>query len=396
MAGTVLSSGCAAGGGATSDEEGEGRSEEGAISLAQQALTDTSLRWFDVIVGTGAVLTNTDGSSTTAIAIVMGYHTPGDGGGGVFRWHTAAPLPVANNGIVFGTSAAGRWVRVHEQSYVNVKWFGAKGDDAANDQPAIQAAIDTLKTTGGVVFFPAGIYKITTQIALMQQTSTQHYCNITLQGVGPSSCIKSELTGRVNGHGPIFFLGIAGTDPYSLKNVGMRSLKVLGRNDHEDLGPLISFAGVDGSFVLDCHVETNRMEGFYWNGPAYCRNVTLRGNYAKWIGGWSTSTGYGLSAYNIAASDVTMTENRSFQCAMAIEQGGNGGVIANNIFNECNRNSGTLKISQCHSRARSDTSASSSRERRSTTRVARSSRVSRTETSSSPTTRSSAARRVSS
>lgn len=50
---------------------------------------------------------------------------------------------------------------------VNVKWFGAKGDGVTDDTAAIQAAIDAANTArGGVVFFPHGIYKITSSIVI--------------------------------------------------------------------------------------------------------------------------------------------------------------------------------------------------------------------------------------
>jgi len=46
----------------------------------------------------------------------------------------------------------------------NVKDFGAVGDGIADDTAAIQAAIDSLPDPGGIVFFPAGVYKVTSTI----------------------------------------------------------------------------------------------------------------------------------------------------------------------------------------------------------------------------------------
>lgn len=47
--------------------------------------------------------------------------------------------------------------------FVNVKSdFGAKGDGVTNDALAIQAALDSVKNTGGTIFFPEGTYKINT------------------------------------------------------------------------------------------------------------------------------------------------------------------------------------------------------------------------------------------
>lgn len=47
---------------------------------------------------------------------------------------------------------------------VNVKDFGAKGNGSSDDAAAIQAAIDSVQTLGGLVYFPSGIYIIKTQI----------------------------------------------------------------------------------------------------------------------------------------------------------------------------------------------------------------------------------------
>lgn len=46
------------------------------------------------------------------------------------------------------------------QRYANVLWFGAKGDGANDDTQAFQKAIDSLGSTGGKVYVPAGTYMI--------------------------------------------------------------------------------------------------------------------------------------------------------------------------------------------------------------------------------------------
>lgn len=52
----------------------------------------------------------------------------------------------------------------------NVKDYGAVGDDVANDTAAVQAAV-TAAVAGGVVYFPAGTYKITSSLELGQLIS---------------------------------------------------------------------------------------------------------------------------------------------------------------------------------------------------------------------------------
>lgn len=49
---------------------------------------------------------------------------------------------------------------------VNVKGKGAVADGVADDTSAIQSAINSLPSAGGTVFFPAGIYKITSSITI--------------------------------------------------------------------------------------------------------------------------------------------------------------------------------------------------------------------------------------
>ena len=45
--------------------------------------------------------------------------------------------------------------------YKNVRNFGACGNGKGDDTASIQAALDSVRETGGTVFFPAGIYPIT-------------------------------------------------------------------------------------------------------------------------------------------------------------------------------------------------------------------------------------------
>jgi hypothetical protein len=59
-----------------------------------------------------------------------------------------------------GTGAQDRNVAQKLQEFVSVKDFGAVGDGVTDDRAACQAAIDSLGSEGGVVYFPAGTYKL--------------------------------------------------------------------------------------------------------------------------------------------------------------------------------------------------------------------------------------------
>jgi len=107
---------------------------------------------------------------------VLGYHDPGDRGGGVFYWDPASTDPDNGGTIIVPASkpSPGRWRRMVEGP-LSVGWFGAKGDGTADDTAAIQAAIaaahsnisgTTANLGPSVVLFPKGLYKVTSPFTL--------------------------------------------------------------------------------------------------------------------------------------------------------------------------------------------------------------------------------------
>jgi Pectate lyase superfamily protein len=136
--------------------------------------------------------------------ITVSEHTiSGDGGGGIFIWSQDLPMPNEDYGIVFGTTTSGRWIR-QWSGYVNVRWFGARGDGrgydgAIGDTDRIQKAIDFCagfaigtEIVGGTVFFPPGIYIV----ASPQENAAYKLIlksRVNLLGCGLSSEIRSAL-----------------------------------------------------------------------------------------------------------------------------------------------------------------------------------------------------------
>ncbi|MDE2098328.1 MAG: right-handed parallel beta-helix repeat-containing protein [Patescibacteria group bacterium] len=70
---------------------------------------------------------------------ITGYTTAGDGGGGPFYWGAYA---TDNGGTTITPTGqtVGSWYRLF-QDYLNVAWFGAKGDGVTDDSAAINACI---------------------------------------------------------------------------------------------------------------------------------------------------------------------------------------------------------------------------------------------------------------
>jgi len=106
----------------------------------------------------------------------------GTGGGGVggsgsagslARWVTGSTL--GNSSLTESTSDVSSSKPIKAElrdrggAVFNVKAYGAKGDNVADDTQAIQSAIDACPN-GGMVFFPAGSYKITAPLSIVNKS----------------------------------------------------------------------------------------------------------------------------------------------------------------------------------------------------------------------------------
>lgn len=112
--------------------------------------------------------------------------------GGIFR---AVNGGTANDGTIFNSATSGwTWQRVYS-GQVNIKWFGAVGDGATNDQEAIQKALDASKN----VYIPAGTFLVRSAFlatAANQGLAFDYALNVKnsqiISGSGPNSIIKTD------------------------------------------------------------------------------------------------------------------------------------------------------------------------------------------------------------
>jgi hypothetical protein len=137
---------------------------------------------------------------------MMGYHSPGDGGGGLFVFSGGVP------------------VRVTERKIVSVKQFGARGDNThdiagADDYGAIMAALEAVSgaNTAGIVIFPAGRYRVTHKIV-------PPYGGVTLQGDGgpfQSAVGFGSVSSIVSDHGEDAVLSLQGIACCHVHDLGL-------------------------------------------------------------------------------------------------------------------------------------------------------------------------------
>jgi len=93
-----------------------------------------------------------------AVEIVEGFRS------GTFVYNPSSVEP--DDSAMTIRNGTRRYERVVD-AYVNVRWFGAKGDGITDDTEAIRKAINWIKAKGGgKVFFPLGTYYVTKQAGM--------------------------------------------------------------------------------------------------------------------------------------------------------------------------------------------------------------------------------------
>ena len=91
----------------------------------------------------------------------------------------------ASNNVQFlqaGTGAQVRSVQSKLRDVVSVKDFGAVGDGVADDTAAIQAA-NAEVATGGILYFPQGIYKLNNSVSILNKKVSAYGASFTGTGV---------------------------------------------------------------------------------------------------------------------------------------------------------------------------------------------------------------------
>jgi len=108
---------------------------------------------------------NPGANGTSVMAMVTGFTTAGDGGGGLFYFDPDSSA-TADGGIVFAPdSGTGRWIRLFEGP-INVKWFGVTGDGATDDETNVSKVITYVSVSGQEhdILFDNGTFKFSSSV----------------------------------------------------------------------------------------------------------------------------------------------------------------------------------------------------------------------------------------
>jgi len=162
-------------------------------------------------------------------------------------------------------------------AYTNVKDFGATGDGATNDTTAIQAAIDSLSATGGVLYFPFGNYKIARTVGTndhwgLKVTSS----NITIIGDGASfSRFNSDISTYALAY-PLLFIGTPDSNvAAATQNVKVTGVTFVGNNTRHaisggspnDFRFAVYMKNTKNTVVQDCTFTAIDSGSVYYQAP---------------------------------------------------------------------------------------------------------------------------------
>ena len=124
-------------------------------------------------------------------AQTLGYYTPSDGGGGLYKIETYTNQTIDN----------GEYIQISEtlvahlillNNIINVKCFGAKGDNSTDDTTALQNAVNYANNhRPSIVYSPSGQnYKVTGAINFTRSYVGFDFSNSTITGYGNINVIN--------------------------------------------------------------------------------------------------------------------------------------------------------------------------------------------------------------
>lgn len=203
------------------------------------------------------------------------YYVTDPGMEGFFLYDPLDASSPDNTGTVLVSTSGARFKRIVEQSFVNVKWFGAAGNGTTDDTAAINAAIGDGNVT---VYIPEGTYMIRADATSVGQLNAgiQAKDNTTIV-ISPSAILKAfpSATPRYT------IINIFGKTNVTVEGGG----KIIGeRNEHTGTtgqwGYGIAIGGSDRVLVRDLYIADcwgdASVVGYYLTQSNAARNITFQ------------------------------------------------------------------------------------------------------------------------
>lgn len=133
----------------SSTNGGIGGSKISVSALAQVFIT-IAAEDFNADAGVGSIA-QLRALASGASVNVLGYYTPGDGGGGLFYYNVASTATDNGGTVIAPNSGVGRWLRIAVANVFTPRMFGARAD-GSSDTGFIQNAINAIAVLGGTLW----------------------------------------------------------------------------------------------------------------------------------------------------------------------------------------------------------------------------------------------------
>lgn len=298
--------------------------------------------------------------------ILKNSYVAGDGGG-TFRYDASDTTTADNGGTVIVDAASRRWKRQYVGA-LHSKWFGARGNNSANDTTALQNAINA--AAGGALEIDPGtyltdpltgvanceIYGSTAQACILKHIGIAAADGNILIFVSKNNTIVHDLTFDWNNvaftgtPSNIGWLLCNNAEIYNCKiiNCGKLGIGINGSNDvriHDNLisRTTASSVGVNegilltesGGSITRVWIENNVIvnHGTLLDGSFLTvrNNIIINWRYGAGVGmGNNASNQYNLIEGNYLSNGYDGLDSDGFTCK-GIEFFGTAGRIANNI-----------------------------------------------------------------
>lgn len=227
-----------------------------------------------------------------------------------------------------------------DDAVINVKDYGAKGD-GTDQATEIQAAIDIAEAAGGgVVFFPAGDYRV----SVTKGTNDKYGIKIDSDNVklaGEKGAKLRRLSSDISTDAlafPILLVGAPDSNSTAVNNIEITGLEFVGEDTrHSTTGSAIfdarsaiwlknahgvsihdnQFTSIDSSAIYAQHPRMRDVENSQWYNTTKCSNIRITDN--DFIAdSHSTVTRALLHCITVRADNVTINDNYFEWCDVCV------------------------------------------------------------------------------
>jgi hypothetical protein len=169
--------------------------------------------------------------------------------------------PIALGGIAFPAAAYTLPSRTNGSTTRNVKNYGAYGDGLHDDTAAIQAAINSLPSSGGIVTIPAGTYLIDTS----KKINLRSYMHLKME----SGAILKAKSSSLARHYILYINGKSHVEISGGRLIGDRDTHRYSTSGTHEWGHGIQILGGRYVTVRDLHVSKCTGDGVCIGGKSY-------------------------------------------------------------------------------------------------------------------------------